>query len=92
MSFITIVNNFITFLYYTPDTVSEQTVTYINYIVSYLNDLQLESLDDFEWKEFLIEEIYVHLMAFRPENKLAKGILLSVMEYLTSRIFCRPQL
>ena len=60
--------------------------------MSYLGDLQLESFDDFGWKEFLVEEMYVHLMVFRPENRLAKGILLSVMEYLTARIFCRPQL
>ena len=66
LSFIQIVNNFITFLYYTPEAVSEQTVTYINYIVNYLNELSLESFENLEWKEFLIEEMYVHLITFKP--------------------------
>lgn len=58
----------------------------------YLNELPLDSFEDLEWKEFLIEEMYVHLMVFKPEQRLAKGLLVSVLEYLTARVICRAEL
>jgi hypothetical protein len=73
-----VANNFTTFLYYTPDEISEQTVAYLNYIISYLQEFKIESGDDADFKSFLVEEMYLHIMTYKGEDNLSKGTLLLI--------------
>jgi hypothetical protein len=73
-----VINNFVTFLYYTPDEVSTQTVTYLNYILAYLDAIELRGVEDVGYKQLLIEEMYLHVITWRVEEKLRSGILLHV--------------
>jgi hypothetical protein len=62
LAFIEISKNFLKYLYYTPEQLSEQTLIYLSSITAHLSSLQ-NALDD-PLKLLLAEELLIHLITF----------------------------
>lgn len=87
LAFIEICKNFLKYLYYTPEEISENSIVYLNSIVAHLSNLQNENDNDF--KNVLAEELILHMITFYDSTRyqpLAKGILLSICEFMVRRI------